>query len=409
MDTRLLFLFLGVHYVCAGQVLLPAPLLIADKEALTEADVVEFHCQTSHYNPECVFSFESSQYEQLPCRTRLSRRVLLSKVKNPSVTDVNVICHYRPKVVQHWSPQSNFLSIAMRDLAPPSLAVVPSVITASETVTLQCRPPASVSVSQCGFSVDISSSSSTCVWTVTGSQLLTEKHSPPARLDIMCFYQVNDKKSYSPYSSRQTVTIITSFPKNRPHETTAGLEPLTTSVTGGDTKQETTDPQSEESTTTMMVFETETGRISKSAVWRLLLLLCVCGVILGGVILVLTLICTNAAHGAKSHHNNRELNLQHLEEETQISHQRLEQDVDSSAPAIRQDADSEAANAQIPNSSESLTSAAYSLITSAPAVEAKADSQVVGKNMVRRQSSVYHFYCTIPDKPPPQTMDYSYV
>uniref|UniRef100_A0AAV2JK05 Uncharacterized protein n=1 Tax=Knipowitschia caucasica TaxID=637954 RepID=A0AAV2JK05_KNICA len=263
MDTRLLFLFLGVHYVCAGQVLLPAPLLIADKEALTEADVVEFHCQTSHYNPECVFSFESSQYEQLPCRTRLSRRVLLSKVKNPSVTDVNVICHYRPKVVQHWSPQSNFLSIAMRE----------------------------------------------------------------------------------------------------------------------------------------------------SAVWRLLLLLCVCGVILGGVILVLTLICTNAAHGAKSHHNksSRELNLQHLEEETQISHQRLEQDVDSSAPAIRQDADSEAANAQIPNSSESLTSAAYSLITSAPAVEAKADSQVVGKNMVRRQSSVYHFYCTIPDKPPPQTMDYSYV
>uniref|UniRef100_A0AAV2MA84 Uncharacterized protein n=1 Tax=Knipowitschia caucasica TaxID=637954 RepID=A0AAV2MA84_KNICA len=134
--------------------------LIADKEVLTDANVVEFHCQTSHHNPECMFSFESSQYEQLPCRTSLSRRVLLSKVKNPSVTDVNVTCHYRTKVVQHWSPQSNFLSIAMRDLAPPSLAVVPSVITESETVTLRCRPPASVSVSQCGFSVDISSSSS---------------------------------------------------------------------------------------------------------------------------------------------------------------------------------------------------------------------------------------------------------
>ncbi|XP_051272345.1 uncharacterized protein LOC127372538 isoform X1 [Dicentrarchus labrax] len=97
-------------------------------------------------------------------------------------------------------------------LLPPKLTVNPSVITDTDSVTLNCQPPPSVSVSQCYFSTVRGgpATSFSCLQTLTGTELLKMSYqSSPAEVEVMCFYTVKlgEKDSPSPYSGTSRITI----------------------------------------------------------------------------------------------------------------------------------------------------------------------------------------------------------
>nr|XP_029132459.1 uncharacterized protein LOC109980902 isoform X6 [Labrus bergylta] len=93
---------------------------------------------------------------------------------------------------------------------PPKLTVNPAVITETDSVTLNCQTPSSVS--QCyyqtlsGGTVKIFS----CLQTLTGSELLKMDHqSSSAEVKVKCFYavQIGDRNFLSPHSDTVSISI----------------------------------------------------------------------------------------------------------------------------------------------------------------------------------------------------------
>ncbi|XP_055083456.1 uncharacterized protein LOC129456866 [Periophthalmus magnuspinnatus] len=204
MAGHLLILFISVHFVVKGQVLL-APTLTVEPKLIIDSDLVHLKCQTIFKDSQCYFTFDYSEYKTFPCQHTLSGQKLRSLVNKRSPADVTVTCLYVTK--SGSSRQSNKIMVHMRDLARPSLSVEPSVITEIDSVTLHCQPPDFTSQSLCYFILNgVVQSSSTCVQTVRGSDLLKDQ-SPPAQVKVQCFYTINGKWTNSPHSNGQTVTI----------------------------------------------------------------------------------------------------------------------------------------------------------------------------------------------------------
>ena len=95
---------------------------------------------------------------------------------------------------------------------PPKLSVNPPVINETDSVTLNCQTPSSVSVSQCFFYTLSGGtvSDSSCLKTLTGTELLKRSNqSPPAEVEVMCFYTVKFGKtdSPSPHSDTSSITV----------------------------------------------------------------------------------------------------------------------------------------------------------------------------------------------------------
>ena len=95
---------------------------------------------------------------------------------------------------------------------PPQLRVNPSVITETDSVTLDCQTPSSVSVSQCHFytSSGVNLRDSSCLLTLTGTELLTMSHQgSSADIKVNCFYTVKfgESDSPSPHSDAASITI----------------------------------------------------------------------------------------------------------------------------------------------------------------------------------------------------------
>ena len=95
---------------------------------------------------------------------------------------------------------------------PPKLTVNPSVITETDSVTLNCQTPPSVS--QCQF---FTLSGHTvrefsCLRTLTGTELLKmSSQNSPAEVKVKCFYiiKLGKKMSQSPDSETASVTFKT--------------------------------------------------------------------------------------------------------------------------------------------------------------------------------------------------------
>ena len=95
---------------------------------------------------------------------------------------------------------------------PPQLRVNPLVITETDSVTLDCQTPSSVSVSQCHFytSSGVNLRDSSCLLTLTGTELLTMSHQgSSADIKVTCFYTVKfgESDSPSPHSDTASITI----------------------------------------------------------------------------------------------------------------------------------------------------------------------------------------------------------
>ncbi|XP_051272382.1 uncharacterized protein LOC127372542 isoform X24 [Dicentrarchus labrax] len=107
---------------------------------------------------------------------------------------------------------SSFAEIQAQDLLPPKLRVNSPVITDTDSVTLSCEAPSSVSVSQCYFYTVSGGNVRVlpCMKRLTGTELLLMSHqSSPAEVEVKCYYtvKVRDLDFPSPHSDISSITI----------------------------------------------------------------------------------------------------------------------------------------------------------------------------------------------------------
>ncbi|XP_051272370.1 uncharacterized protein LOC127372542 isoform X12 [Dicentrarchus labrax] len=120
-------------------------------------------------------------------------------------------------LIQLFSMSQNICLLLFSDLLPPKLTVNPPVITETDSVTLNCQTPPSVSVSQCYF-YTVSGGTVrgfSCLQTLTGTELLKMSHqSSPAEVEVKCYYtvKIGELKSQSPNSNISTVFIHNLLP-----------------------------------------------------------------------------------------------------------------------------------------------------------------------------------------------------
>lgn len=95
-------------------------------------------------------------------------------------------------------------------LPEPKLTVSRSKITETDSVTLKCEAPSSVSMSQCSF---YSSTGATvkelpCLTTLTATELLKMANlKSPATVKLNCFYTTQPGAPNSPYSDFSSIII----------------------------------------------------------------------------------------------------------------------------------------------------------------------------------------------------------
>ncbi|XP_033995084.1 uncharacterized protein LOC117489703 isoform X1 [Trematomus bernacchii] len=197
---------------------LPPPTLTVNPPVITETDSVTLHCQTppSVSVSDCYFYILSGGIVKVfSCQKTLTGTELLQMSQQRSPAEVQVKCYYYRDMTQ--SPESDVSSIFIHTLLPPTLTVNPPVITETDSVTLHCQTPPSVSVSDCYFYtlsgriVRIFS----CLKTLTGTELLQmSQQSSPAQVQVKCYYTVKlgGSTAPSPHSDTSSITVHSQNP-----------------------------------------------------------------------------------------------------------------------------------------------------------------------------------------------------
>ncbi|XP_038553352.1 flocculation protein FLO11-like isoform X6 [Micropterus salmoides] len=197
-----------------AQAVLP-PTLTVNPSVITETDSVTLNCQTpsSVSMSECYFrTVRGGPAKRFSCLQTLTGTELLKITNQSSPAEVKVTCFY---LYVSSSPDSDVSSIIVRTSLPPKLTVNPPIITETESVTMNCQTPSSVSESQCFFYTLSGGtvSDSSCLKTLTGTELLKmAKQSSPAEVKVLCFYTVKlgELDSPSPHSDTSSITIHSS-------------------------------------------------------------------------------------------------------------------------------------------------------------------------------------------------------
>ncbi|XP_027135238.1 uncharacterized protein LOC113745878 [Larimichthys crocea] len=124
-----------------------------------------------------------------------------------------------------------FSEMRAQDLLPPELTVNPPMITETDSVTLNCQTPSSVSVPQCYFHFVRGGrgKSFPCLQTLTGTELLKMSHqSSPAEVKVTCFYL---KVHQSPDSDVSSIIIGDILDRESSVTQTMSTLSMTTGVT----------------------------------------------------------------------------------------------------------------------------------------------------------------------------------
>ncbi|XP_005951608.2 uncharacterized protein LOC102305586 isoform X2 [Haplochromis burtoni] len=176
------------------------PELTVDPRMIIETDSVTLNCQTpSSVNvSECFLYFmRRRKSTSISCQQTLTGTELLSLARQSSPAEVEVTCFYRSehKGGQYQSPHSNISSISIK-IPWPELTVNPRMVTETESVTVNCQTPSSVSASECFlyFMRGRKSTSISCQQTLTATELLSmAQQSSPAEVEVTCFYMLQRK------------------------------------------------------------------------------------------------------------------------------------------------------------------------------------------------------------------------
>ncbi|XP_049893267.1 uncharacterized protein LOC126385540 [Epinephelus moara] len=197
------------------------PAVITETETVTlncqtpssvETETVTLNCQTpsSVSVSQCYFRIgRGKPAKAFSCLKTLTGTELLEVTHQSSPAEVKVTCFY---LYGSSSPDSDVSSIIIRTSLPPKLTVNPAVIEDTESVTLNCQTPSSVSVSQCHFYILSEGTAKvlSCLQTLTATELLEMAHqSSPARIQVTCFYtvKIGEFNYPSPHSGTSSITI----------------------------------------------------------------------------------------------------------------------------------------------------------------------------------------------------------
>ncbi|XP_059186333.1 uncharacterized protein LOC131969173 [Centropristis striata] len=200
-----------------AQALLP-PKLTVSPAVITETDSVTLNCQTpsSLSVSLCYFNFvRGGPGKPFSCLKTLTGTELLKITGQSSPAEVKVTCLY---LHVSSSPDSDTSSIIIRTSLPPKLTVSPAVIKDTDSVTLNCQTPSSVTVSQCNFYTLSGQQTKefSCLKTLTATELLEISHqSSPAEVQVTCFYTVKVGELHypSPHSGTSSITIQSNKPQ----------------------------------------------------------------------------------------------------------------------------------------------------------------------------------------------------
>ncbi|KAK1901040.1 Leukocyte immunoglobulin-like receptor subfamily A member 1 [Dissostichus eleginoides] len=284
MAGRLLFVIL--------MSLLP-PTLTVNPPVITETDSVTLHCQTppSVSVSQCYFyTLSGGTVRLFPCLKTLTGTELLQMSQQSSPAEVQVKCFYTVKHGGINSPESNVSSIIIQTPLPPTLTVNPPVITETDSVTLHCQTPPSVSVSQCNF-YTLSGRIVRlfpCLKTLTGTELLQmSQQSSPAEVQVKCFYTVKYGGSTSPHSDTSSITIHNTLENES--STTQSIAP--SKGTTGWTVVMSKNTRSSSSSSPTPV------KAASAEIWKFVAVVAGCGVTVGVSLLVSAILCNNRRAG----------------------------------------------------------------------------------------------------------------
>ncbi|XP_061583133.1 uncharacterized protein LOC133448538 isoform X2 [Cololabis saira] len=187
------------------------PELTVNPLEITETHSVTVNCQTPSAVPvdKCYFHFgKGKQARSFSCVTSLTGAELLSFTDQTLPATVDVTCFY---LVSHPSPESTMSTIIIR-FPQPELVVNPRWITESNSLTLTCMTPSSVSGAECllYFMKTKTFRTISCVQTLAGADLLgMVQESSPADVQLTCYYTVEQRgaRYQSPHSDTCEVHI----------------------------------------------------------------------------------------------------------------------------------------------------------------------------------------------------------
>ncbi|KAL3978286.1 homeodomain interacting protein kinase [Sarotherodon galilaeus] len=214
-DLLLLVVLMYSFHEIKAQARVP-PELSVNPPLITETDSVTLSCQTSARVPQCDFYIACQNLSKgSSCVQTLTGSELLKIAQTSLPAEVVVRCFYAVQVYsdKHTSPDSQPSTITINNLRPPKLTVSPLMITETDSVTLNCQTPSSVPVTQCYllFSGDKTVKISSCLWTLTGSEILSmTRQRLPATVEMTCYYIFKHK---SPVSNMSAIIIQTPRPE----------------------------------------------------------------------------------------------------------------------------------------------------------------------------------------------------
>ncbi|XP_049438570.1 uncharacterized protein LOC125892575 isoform X4 [Epinephelus fuscoguttatus] len=313
---------------------LPPPALTANPAVITETETVTLNCQppSSVSVSQCYYRIGRGKPGKVfSCLKTLTGTELLEMTHQSSPAEVKVTCFY---LYGSSSPDSDVSSIIIRTSLPPKLTVNPAVIEDTDSVTLNCQTPSSVSVSQCHFYTVNGGTAKvlSCLQTLTATELLEMAHqSSPAKIQVTCFYtvKVGELNYPSPHSDTSSITIhkssvtqtvttslmTTGLTVSTPRASTT-VTPVTSvvstpSITTGfistsvkpapDTSMTALNPGSGNEATGWSVNTAGNKEVSNPAtpqetasgmwIWRFVAVVAGCGVTVGVVVLVSAMLC----------------------------------------------------------------------------------------------------------------------
>ncbi|XP_062301030.1 mucin-2-like [Scomber scombrus] len=241
----LLVILMYSFHELKAQVLLP-PKLTVNPAVITETDSVTLNCQTppSVSVTQCYFyTLNGGTTRVLSCLQTLTGTELLKMAHQRLPATVGLQCYYKAILGETNAPSkfSDTTFVTIQILLPPKLTVNPPVITETDSVTLNCQTPPSVSVTQCYFYTEGTIRVLSCLQTLTGTELLQMAHQrSPAEIKIKCYYTVKrgETNSPSPHSDTTSIMIQIAAENNeRKTDLTTSISTTTSPVGGGDEGQ----------------------------------------------------------------------------------------------------------------------------------------------------------------------------
>ncbi|XP_040889493.1 uncharacterized protein LOC121179003 isoform X2 [Toxotes jaculatrix] len=377
----------------------PQPKLTVNPLVITETDSVTLSCQTpsSVSVSQCLFYTVKEQNTRVTsCLKTLTGTELLNMAHQSSPAVVEVTCYYTAehRGGQYQSPHSNISSITIQTLPPPTLTAYPPMIRETDSVTLNCQTPSSVSASHCYY-ITVKGqtlNALSCLTTLTGAELLHTTHqSSPAEVKLTCYYRVKVFSVTSPHSNIFSITInnAVKIESSTMQKTVAG-ETTTAGIGANKTvtpasKDNITETIAREATTVVIGANKTVTPASKDKItgnkeiwiWKVAIAVTGLGVTVG--IILLGLLCTKTRSGKRFYGRSQAgttddtLHMRSADGRSLPAHNNKE---------------------------------GYSMVSSVPGADGPSGSENLNSRDPKNENSdTYHVYATISEEPPASALN----